>query len=379
MLRSDFLAALGSTTVAYDLPSVTPISTIGVAGPFTGPDRRIGEALADGIRAVIDDANRLRGPLDRGFQIRTFDDQNTVAAATQAASFAIGDGSVLAVIGHVSSSATLVAIPTYANAQMPLISPISTDDRITQTTYRNVFRLQTRDSDEGTLFARYVAAQYHPAKPHLFVQDAEYGSDVANGFITEMRGRRLEATYTQFHYEKADFAKVAADALAARQPDYIFLAGLVRDMGPLVPALRAAGYTGPLGASEGFFDGGTLKLGAAANDLVVSTSMPYLPLAPSTTRLRSDYEARYGPLTPIAAFGYAAGQIVISTARRTGASARNVLLSGIRQTLPAGTIVGNFTFSASGDPLDPQLYFYSMRDAKFSYVRQAHPSAFMLK
>ena len=378
MLRSHLLAGLGASAVAVDFPPATAIVTLGVVAPFSGNDRGLGERLADGVRSAVEDANRLRAPLDRTFAVRTFDDQNNVTIALQNASFAVGDSSIVGTIGHVSSRATLAALPTYASSQMPLVAPVTTDDRLTQTNYRNVFRLQTRDTDEGRLFAKFAIADRHPKQPFVYTQDADYGADVANGFITATRDARLPTQFAQFPYANADFATVARKAIDAGA-DYVFLAGIVGDMGPLVTALRAQGYRGPIGAAQGFFDGRTLQLGAAANDMVISSSMPNLALAPSTITIRSTFEARYGPFQPIAAFGYAAAQVYIQTLRRVNATARNSLLAGILQGGPISTVVGTYTFSGSGDPIDPELYFYTIRDGKFAYVRQAHPSSFMIR
>lgn len=377
MLRSHFLASAGATAVAQ-LNSPATTTTFGVVAPFSGPDIRLGERLADGVRAAIDDTNRLRGSLDRIYALRTFDDNNTVANAMVNAQFATGDGSIVAVIGHLASRTTVAAIPTYAAAQMALIVPVSTDDRVTATNYHNVFRLQTKDASEGALFARYVIDRYHPKTVLTFVQNGDYGGDVADAFVREIEARKIAAPLTQFTWDKPDFEKVVDGALVAK-PDFVFLPGFVRDMGGIVPVLRAKGYSGPIGASQGFFDAATMALGPAANELVISTSTPYLPLAPSAVRTKADFESRYGPLQPIALFGYAAAQIAIATVQRSGANARNAFLRALAQSLPIDTVAGRFGFDPNGDPLDPELYFYAIRDGKFAYVRQAHPSSFMIK
>jgi len=376
LLRAEFLGGLGATTLAQ-VPYIAT-STIGVVAPFSGRDRTLGEQLANGVRAACDDTNQLRGPLDRAFALRTFDDQNLVATAIVNAQFATGDSSVIATVGHVSSAATLAAIPTYANAQMPLIVPLSTDDRITATNYRNVFRLQTKDTVEGFLFGRFVADQYHPKSAVVFVQDADYGADVATGFIAALTNRKIAAPYVQFSYEKPNFEEPVTKGLESK-PDFVFLAGTVGDMGGIVNVLRAHGYTGTIGASQGFFDPQTARIGAAANDIVISTSIPYLPFAPSTVRIRTTFEARYGPFGPISLYGYAAAQIVISAVRRAGATARNGLLSTLAVGAPIDTVAGTYTFGPTGDQLDPNIYFYTLRDGRFAYLRQAHPSAFMVK
>jgi branched-chain amino acid transport system substrate-binding protein len=381
VIRSQFLSALGATPVALTLPGYSPQITIAVVAPLTGPARALGTELVRGAQGAIDEINNYSvafNSLTQTYAIRTFDDQNTVADAILQAQFATGDSTVIAAIGHLSADATNHAIPTYGNAQCPLIVPVSTDDRITDTSFRNVFRLATKDSTEGTLFGRAVAKQYAPKVPYLFVQDGDYGADVANGFIQAMNDAKTETPYQQFPYSKPDFGAVVDKALVSK-PDYVFLAGTVGDMGGIVPVLRAKGYAGPIGASQGFFDPGTIKLGAAANDILISTSMPYLPFAPTAMRYRTDYELHSGPLTPIAAFGYAAVQVITNAIARSSAAARNTLLSALHSGQPTETIAGSFSFTGLGDQLDPEIYFYTVRDGKFAYLHEAHPSAFMIK
>jgi hypothetical protein len=43
------------------------------------------------------------------------------------------------------------------------------------------------------------------------------------------------------------------------------------------------------------------------------------------------------------------------------------------------TVVGPFRFGGTGDPTDPNLYFYTVKGSALSYVQQAHPSGFLAK
>ena len=381
MIRSQFLSALGATPVALTLPGYSSSINIAVVAPLSGSARPIGQELVRGAQGAVDEINNYStalNSLSQTYAIRTFDDQNTVADAILQAQFATGDSTVIATIGHISADATLHAIPTYGNAQCPLIVPVTTDDRVTDTTYRNVFRLPTKDSTEGAMFGRVVAKANAPKTPYIFVQDGDYGADVANGFIQAMNENKTVTPYQQFAYSNPDFGAVVDKALAAT-PDYVFLAGTAADMGGIVPVLRAKGYAGPIGASQGFFDARTIKLGTPAADMTISTSMPYLPFAPSAVRYRTDYELHSGPLTPVAAFGYAAVQMITNTIARSSANARNTLLNALHTGQPTETIAGTFSFTGLGDPLDPQIYFYTVRDGKFAYLHQAHPSSFSIK
>ena len=129
-------------------------------------------------------------------------------------------------------------------------------------------------------------------------------------------------------------------------------------MGPLLDALKTAGYSGRFGASEGFFNQGTLdKYASALNGAVISTSFPPLDRAPDVANLLSDFRAR-APVTAISAFAYAAAQIIISASKRSGATNKLTMLTALQTPISYDTVVGSFQFGFDGDPIDPNLYFY---------------------
>jgi ABC-type branched-subunit amino acid transport system substrate-binding protein len=113
--------------------------------------------------------------------------------------------------------------------------------------------------------------------------------------------------------------------------------------------------------------------------MVVSSNVPYYPLAPTVARDVSDYQAHYGALTPVAAFGYAAVQLIQLAQRRSGATTRLGMIRALATGGSYDTVTGSYTFSGTGDVFDPNCFFYVVRDGKFAYERQAHRSGFMLK
>jgi len=381
VIRAEFLAGAGAVAGATQVAQVLPYTRtlrFAVVCPQSGPDARIGRQLLDGVRGATDEINRTRPSFDPVLLYTAYDDHNTPADATVQAAFATGSPDVMAVIGHISSSATLVTEPAYANAQVPLIVPTVTDDRITARGYRNVFRLPTKDSDEGSLVAAYAIKTGSKA-PHVVTQETDYGPDVAAAFVRRASALHVNTDATVFSADKPDFPK-AADAVLSHSPDCVVLAGNVDDMGPLLGTLRAKGYTGRFVGTQGFFDGQTLKQYAKeAEGLVVSTTVPYYPLAPTALRDVQEYQSHYGALTPVAAFGYAAVQLIRAAVRRTNATNRLAMIRAIANGGAYDTVTGSYTFGPNGDVLDPNCYFYRITNGKFGYERQAHPSGFMLK
>jgi len=282
-----------------------------------------------------------------------------------------------AMIGGLDGSLTTAALPTIANTQMPLIVSASTTNSITDRGYRNVWRLPTKDGTEGQLFARFLARRARPKYAIAVTQDGDYGPDVAAGFGDQANALGIKAGTYVFAWDKPDYV-AAAKGIVAKKPDYVFLCGETKGLGPLIPALKAAGYAGSFGASEGFFNQTTLDryagdLGAA----LVSTSFPPLERAPDVANVLTDFRQRT-TVTAISAFAYAAAQIVISASRRNNATNRLAMLSALQTPVTYDTIVGSFQFSFTGDPIDPNLYFYTVTGDTFKYTAASHPTTFLL-
>ncbi|HTV75155.1 MAG TPA: branched-chain amino acid ABC transporter substrate-binding protein [Candidatus Acidoferrales bacterium] len=385
--RRRFLGGAAATATALQasaaradisgIPSTTV--TIGVAGPLTGEDHQLGEQLANGVRQAVAEANQIHGTFDVLFDTRTFDDQNLLAQATVTSQLVIDDGTVDALVGHLSGRVTEGALRNYVEAHLAVIVPTSGYDRLTEYGYGGVLRLLTKDSTEGNLGAKYCEDWFKPKSVAVLYQDGDYGFDVANGFSMRLGADKITYTPIKISWEKPDFVAAAQQTMAAK-PDLVYLAGTVGDMGPVLDELADVKYDGALAASQGFFAQATLdKYATSAEGLVASSSIPPFQFAPADTQLIEDYQQAYGPLTSIAAFGYAGAQIVIDAVRRTGLVERAAIWQTLQQFGSYDTIIGTLSFLTTGDQMNPNVYFYEVKNGKWVYQRAAHAAGFLVK
>lgn len=357
-----------------------PPLNFGVAVPLSGDQRPFGLQVVQGAQQAAYDANQTKAPTDPLFYVRTYDDQGSLAAAGSQAQFIISDPTVVCVIGHLSGRITDVVVPRYGGALVPQIVPASTYDPITAHGYRTVFRLPTKDSSEGRLFAQYLDLHVRPKKIVVVAADGDYGPDVAQAFEQQAVADKVPVTRINVVTARPDYRAAATRALA-ESPDFVFFAGLLKDLGGVLDLMRAGGYTGSMGASQGFFDPNTIsRYGKEVEGLVVSSSSPPLNLAPAAFVPKNNYEQQYGAaMTPLAAFGYASAWIIVTLVRRTSATNRLALARALNSPIPLDTPVGSFSFAPTGDPLDPQLYFYAVKAGVWEYAYSAQPSAFLLR
>jgi len=351
--------------------------TIGVSAPLSGPTGDAGRQIFDGVRAAIDETNTTIGSLGTAFAYRTFDDQGTLAQMIENVQFASADPSIVAMVGGLDGKLVTAALPSFASVQMPLIVSASTTNSVTERGYRNVWRLPTKDGTEGQLFARFLARHGKPKSAIAVTLDGDYGPDVASGFVDQASALGIKAETYVFAWDKPDYTGAAAGILA-KKPDYVYLCGETKTLGPLVPELKAAGYADRFGACEGFFNQLTLdKHSDALAGVLISTSFPPLERAPDVANVLTDFRAR-ATVTALSAFAYAATQIVISASRRNNATNRLAALSALQTPISYDTIAGSFQFGFSGDPIDPNLYFYALTSGALKYTAASHPTAFIL-
>lgn len=351
--------------------------TIGVNAPLTGDRAAAGREIVNGVQGAIDYTNRFGGTLRTAFALRTFDDMDALAQSIVNVQFASADSTIIAMIGGFDGPLIAASLGAYENAQMPLLVPGSTDDSVTARGYRNVWRLPTKDSTEGQLAAQFIGKREKPKVTIAVSQDGDYGQGVAQGFLNQSKSSGMTSYVYLFPFDKPNYA-AAAKEIVAKAPDYVYFCGLTGPMGPLVPALRTAGYKGKFGASQGFFNEPTLqKYADAFTGGIISTSLPPLDLAPDVANAYGDFRSRY-PVTALSAFAYAAAQIVINASRRTGATNRLTTMTAFQAPSSYTTMVGQFQFAPTGDPLDPLVYFYTVADGKFKFIAPSHATPFVL-
>ncbi len=384
MKRRSFLAsgvaaaALQPARALAQFRGIQQPLSIGVNAPLSGPNQSLGQQLVTGVQIAVDFANQFAPMLNSAFSLRTFDNAGLYSQLVNNVQFAGSDPTVLAMIAGFDGDQIAQALPVFANSRMPVIVPATTADAITQRGYRVVWRLPTKDYTEGELFARFINGRLHPKMAIAVSQDGVYGGDVMTGFTDQAHSSKLNADGYVFPSDKPDF-DAAAKRVMARSPDFVFLCGESGRLGPLIPALLAAGYGGKFGACEGFYNmDPPQRYAKAFSGGYVSTSFPPLDRIPGAGQQLMNFRTRSN-ITIVSAFGYAAAQIAIAAVRRTGAMNRLSTLSALQTPgTTYNTLVGDFLFAPTGDPVDPNLFFYSVTKDGFSYAGPSHVSATIL-
>jgi branched-chain amino acid transport system substrate-binding protein len=97
---------------------------IAVAVPIGG-NLNVAKEILRGVAQAQDEINKSGGINGKLMQVAIANDDNNPAIAKQIANGFVKDTSILAVVGHNSSDASLTAAPEYQNGKLVMISPTS--------------------------------------------------------------------------------------------------------------------------------------------------------------------------------------------------------------------------------------------------------------
>jgi len=120
---------LGSQTI--DQPHFSGTVRLAFVSGLSGPGAATGADMRVAAEAAIAAANRAGGIGNLKVELVPFDDHNEPELARTIARQIAADPSIVAVIGHNYSSASLAAGPVYADAGVPAVTPASTNPAVT--------------------------------------------------------------------------------------------------------------------------------------------------------------------------------------------------------------------------------------------------------
>jgi branched-chain amino acid transport system substrate-binding protein len=236
---------------------------IGEYGSLTGGDATFGGSTKTGVEAAMADLTASAQGKIGGLPVRVVveDDQSQAQEAANAVQKLISQDQVVSVIGEVASSRSLAGGPICQTAGVPMISPSSTNPKVTQVG-DCIFRMCFLDDFQGRAVAQF-AFQTLGLKKVAILKDLK--SDYSAG-LTEYFGdafKKLGGTVIAEQSYQAGDQDFSAQltAIKAKHPDAIYIPGYYTEAGLIARKARELGITVPLLGSDGWESEKLLEIG----------------------------------------------------------------------------------------------------------------------
>ena len=295
----------GSATSTGDIP-------VGMYGSLTGDGASFGQSSVEGAQLAVEELNNSGGLLGgRKIKLLVEDDQSKPDEASNAVTKLITQDKVVAVLGEVASRRSLAAGPVCQKYQTPMISPASTNERVTAIG-DYIFRVCFIDPFQGEVLAKFA---YNDLKARKVAVLKDVQQDYSVGLteaIQKTFGTLGGEVLPPVSYSSgdADF-KAILTQVRAQKPDAMFVTGYYPEAAIIVRQARELGMKIPILGDDGWV-GDALKNGreALANCFISNHYSGDNP-DPVVQNFVKTYRAKFNrEPDSIAALGYDAAKVL---------------------------------------------------------------------
>jgi branched-chain amino acid transport system substrate-binding protein len=213
---------------------------IGIAVDLSNILAASGLDIAQSASLAFDEFN-AEGGLE-GFEIEAIieDDRCTADDAVPVAESFAAEPTLVAVVGHTCSGASIAASEIYQEARIPMVSASSTAGRFTARGLDVVNRTAFNDNIQGIVAARYIYEVLKPDSIVILNNGTPYGEGLAETVRVTYEDLGGEVVLNRaIDLEAGDYSDVV-DEIAPLAPDLIYLGGYNTEAAILIEQLRTS-------------------------------------------------------------------------------------------------------------------------------------------
>ncbi len=372
MLRSLLSPVLIAVALATSAAAQDRIK-VGEFASLTGGNASFGQSSHKGTQLAIEAINAAGGVLGQNLQLITEDDQSLAGQPATIVQKFIAEDKVVAVLGEVASSKSLEAAPICQQNHIPMISPASTNPKVTEVG-DYIFRICFIDPFQGTVMAKFALAQGWKKVAVLTDVKQDYSVGLADFFVKYFTAHGGEVVKEQKYSTGDKDFKPQLTSLKGAQPDAIFVPGYYAEVALIGKQARLLGLKVPLLGGDGWVGDSLLKVaGNSLDGSFFSCHFSAEDKSPAVQDFVAKFRARYQE-TPddMAALGYDSAMILAEAIKRAGTTEGDKLRDAIAATKNHPGITGNITLDAQRNAAKPAVIL-TIRDGGFKFQETVAP------
>lgn len=336
---------------------------IGVGGPMTGDQSKMGTDFKNGVSLALEEWNAKGGVLGKQLEIVLGDDQHDPKQAVSVANKMVNEG-VAGVIGHFNSSCSIPSSDIYNRAGIPMISPGSTNPMFTEKGYKGVFRVCGRDDQQGRIGAEFVTGRLKLKKVAVIHDKTTYGQGLADEFKKAL-GSGVEVVYYGAVVQGDKDFKSVLTSVREKAPELIFFGGIYPEMGLLVRQAKELGIKAPFMSGDGSIDPKFIEIaGAQAAEGTYLTFSPDPKHIPTAATFIDRYKVKYGEIGPYSIYAYDAANILFTAIAEAKTTDGAAIIDKLHSMEFSGA-VGKIKFDAKGDVTVAPYVVWITKDGRF--------------
>ncbi len=349
---------------------------VGEYGSLTGNTATFGQSTKNGSEMAFNEINQSGGLLGKPVRLIVEDDQSKPEEAATAVTKLINQNAVHAVLGEVASSRSLAAAPICQGARVPMVTPSSTNPKVTQVG-DYIFRVCFTDIQQGEADAKFAAKSLKFKKAALLYDVRnDYSVGLRLVFAQKFKEYGGEIVAEQSYSEGDSDFRAQLTQLKSANPEVIYVPGYYTEVGTIARQSKDLGIVAPLLGGDGWDSPRLWEIGGTAlNGCYFSNHYSVDDPAPAVRKFVADYKQKYGA-TPdaLAALGYDAARILADAFRRANSTDGGKVRDALAQTRNYAGVTGTITIDKDRNALKP-VVMLKVQDGKFVFQERIEPGA----
>jgi branched-chain amino acid transport system substrate-binding protein len=347
---------------------------VGEYGSLTGTTATFGQSTHNGITQAFDEINAAGGLLGKKVRVLVEDDRSQPEEATTAVTKLINQSHVVAMLGEVSSSRSLAAAPICQANKVPMVSPSSTNPRVTQVG-DYIFRVCFIDPFQAPVMAKF-AANTLKIKRVAILTDVrnDYSIGLQTFFRQSFKSLGGEIVAEQSYSEGDSDFRAQLTQIKAANPEAIYLPGYYTEAATIARQARELGITVPLMGGDGWDSPKLFEIGGDALDgCYISNHYSVDDPSPAIQKFVAEYKTRYkASPDALAALGYDAARILADAIKRAGSTDGEKVRDALKTVKDFAGVTGKITINGDRNAVKPAVVL-KIEKGKFHYVETVNP------
>ncbi|HET8772546.1 MAG TPA: ABC transporter substrate-binding protein [Thermoanaerobaculia bacterium] len=347
---------------------------IGFYGALTGSEAAFGTATVNGVKIAADEINAAGGVLGRPIRLVIEDDQGRAEEAASVVTKLVTASNVEALIGENSSNQSLAAAPIAQASGVPMISPSSTNPKVTEKG-QYIFRVCFTDPLQGKALAAFVRNELKLDTAAILIdRKSDYSVGLGSFFRKELEAAGGKIVAEQSYSGGDSEFRPQLTTIRAASPQVLFIPGFYTEVGQIAIQARDLGMTIPLVGGDGWDSAAVIEIGGKAIEGSYFSDHYFNgDTRPVVQKFVAEYSKRHGRKPEAnAALGYDALRIWAAAATRAGSLDKKAVRDQIAQTKDYEGVAGTITMGPDRNPIKP-LAMIKIENGQMNFAGWVQP------
>ncbi|MBP2668013.1 MAG: Extracellular ligand-binding receptor [Deltaproteobacteria bacterium] len=364
--------------VASAAPSGAKEIRIGLVTPLSGDVKTFGESVRNSFLIAVEEANAKGGVAGMKITWVIQDDKNDATEAANVANLLVNQHRVKAIVGSVTSKATIPVSDIIQAGKIPTISPTATNPKVTVADGKRkdyMFRACFIDPFQGAVLAKF-AQDTLKKKNAAVLYDAsnDYSKGIAEVFRDAFRkqGGKV-AAFESYGKDDVDFSALLTKVKASGA-DVLFLPDYYNKVGLIAKQAQERGMKVQLIGPDGWDSPDLVKIaGSAIEGGYFSNHYSPDDKRPEVVAWVKKYRDRHGQVPDaLGTLAYDATNMLLEAIRKAGSDDPKKIREALASMKGFQAVSGRSTMDGNGDCIKSAAIL-KIEGGKQTFVKMVNP------